>query len=105
MINLDSYISLFLSLTLLMGVIFQLPVIAFILAKMGILNASQMAAYRKHAIVLLAIISAIITPPDIMTLILVCIPLYGLYELSILIMRRIERPHRKENLVSVTTRE
>ncbi len=105
MISLDSYISLFISLTLIMGVVFQLPVIAFILTKMGILNASQMAAYRKHAIVLLAIISAIITPPDIMTLILVCIPLYGLYELSILIMRRIERPHRKENLVSVTTRE
>lgn len=89
MINLDSYISLFISLTILMGVVFQLPVIAFILAKMGILNASQMAAYRKHAIILLAIISAIITPPDIMTLILVCIPLYGLYELSILIMVRV----------------
>ncbi len=104
MISLDSYISLFISLTLIMGVVFQLPVIAFILTKMGILNASQMAAYRKHAIVLLAIISAIITPPDIMTLILVCIPLYGLYELSILIMKRIEKPQRDEKLVSVNTR-
>lgn len=83
MITLDSYISTFTSLTLLMDVVFQLPVIAFILAKMGILNASQMAKYRKHAFILIMLVAAIITPPDILTLVLVSLPLYALYELSI----------------------
>lgn len=75
MITLDSYISSFVSLTLLMGIVFQLPVITFILAKMGILNASQMSKYRKHALIIILFIAAIITPPDILTLILVSFPL------------------------------
>lgn len=88
MITLDSYISTFISLTLLMGVVFQLPVIAFILAKMGILNASQMAKYRKHALILIMLVAAIITPPDILTLILVSLPLYCLYECSTLLVSK-----------------
>lgn len=83
MITLDSYISTFTSLTLLLGIVFQLPVIAFILAKMGILNASLMARYRKHAFILIMLVAAIITPPDLLTLMLVSLPLYALYELSI----------------------
>jgi len=90
MITLDNYISSFVSLTLLMGFVFQLPIISFILAKLGILQASHMAAYRKHALIVLAIIAAIITPPDVMTLILVVIPLYGLYEMSIILLKRVE---------------
>lgn len=82
MITLDSYISTFVSLTLLLGIVFQLPVIAFILAKMGILNASQMSKYRKHVFIIIMLIAAIITPPDIMTLILVSIPIYILFEIS-----------------------
>lgn len=88
-ITLDSYISTFMSLTLLMGIIFQLPVIAFILAKMGILNSQQMAKYRKHAFILILLIAAIITPPDIMTLVLVSLPLYILYELTVKIIKNI----------------
>ena len=83
MITLDSYISTFVSLTLLLGIVFQLPVITFILAKMGILNASQMSKYRKHALILIMLIAAIITPPDIVTLIIVALPLAVIYELSI----------------------
>ena len=85
-ITLDSYISTFMSLTLLMSVIFQLPVIAFILAKMEILNSQQMAKYRKHAFILIMLVAAIITPPDILTLILVSVPLYALYECSTLLI-------------------
>lgn len=88
MITLDSYISTFVSLTLLLGIVFQLPVIAFILTKMGVLNAYQMSKYRKHAFILIMLIAAIITPPDIMTLILVSIPLYLLYVVSILIVSK-----------------
>ncbi len=88
MITLDSYISTFISLSLLMGIVFQLPVIAFILAKMGVLQSSQMAKYRKHAFILIMLVAAIITPPDILTLILVSLPLYALYECSTLLVSK-----------------
>jgi sec-independent protein translocase protein TatC len=86
-ITLDSYITTFLSLTLVMGAVFQLPVLSFFLGKMGVINAELLAHYRRHALVLLMLVAAIITPPDIMTLILVSIPLYLLYEASILTLK------------------
>ena len=66
-----------------MGVVFQLPLIMFILAKMGFVSYSMLAKYRKHALIIIMIVAAIITPPDLMTLILVTIPLYLLYEISV----------------------
>lgn len=90
-ITLDSYISTFVTLTLLMGVVFQLPVVAFFLAKMGIIHSSMLAAYRRHALIVIMIVAAVITPPDILTLILVTIPLYLLYEVSIWIVRWIDK--------------
>lgn len=90
-ITLDSYISTFISLTLLMGVVFQLPVIALILGKMGVVTSDYLAKYRRYAFLTICIISAIITPPDIMTLILVAIPLYMLYEISIRVICHIEK--------------
>ncbi len=86
-ITLDSYISTFVSLTLVMGLVFQLPIIAFFLGKMGIITSQMLSTYRKHAFVIIMIIAAIITPPDVMTLILVTIPLYMLYELSIRVIK------------------
>lgn len=85
-INLSSYISTFISLTLMMGLVFQLPVVSFFLAKMGMLEASFMRHYRRHAFVLTGIVSAIITPPDLFTCAMVMLPIYGLYELSILVV-------------------
>lgn len=87
-ITIDSYISSMLSLTLVMGAVFQLPVICFILGKLGLINSSLLARYRRHAFVLLMVIAAIITPPDIMTLVLVSLPLYMLYEVSIWVVKR-----------------
>lgn len=89
-ITLDSYISTFTTLTFLMGVVFQLPVFAYILGKMGFLDADLLRKYRAYAFVIIMIIAAIITPPDIFTLILVTIPIYGLYEASILVLSRIK---------------
>ena len=66
-----------------MGLVFQLPVIAFALAKLGFISSDMLAQYRKHAALIIMIVAAIITPPDLMTLILVAIPLYLLYEVSI----------------------
>ncbi len=90
-ITLDSYVSTFTTLTLVMGMVFQLPVIAFVLAKMGIVTSDMLSSYRKHAFLLIMVIAAVITPPDLMTLVLVTIPLYFLYEISIAIVRRVER--------------
>ena len=89
-ITLDSYISTFVSLTLVMGVVFQLPVIAFFLGKMGVVTSSMLANYRKHSFIAIMLVAAIITPPDLMTLILVTIPLYLLYEVSIRVVKWVE---------------
>lgn len=90
-ITLDSYVSTFVSLTLIMGVVFQLPVIAFFLGKMGVVSSSMLARYRKHALIIIMVIAAVITPPDLMTLVLVTIPLYLLYEVSIRVVGLVER--------------
>lgn len=87
-ITLDSYVSTFSTLTFLMGVVFQLPVLAFILGKMGLIDAQLLRKYRAYAFVLIMFIAAVITPPDIFTLILVTIPIYGLYELSIFVLKK-----------------
>lgn len=86
-ITLDSYVSTFTTLTLIMGVVFQVPVIAFVLTKMGMINGDMLSAYRKHAFLVIMIVAAVITPPDLMTLILVTIPLYLLYEVSIIVVK------------------
>lgn len=88
-ITLSSYISTFTTLTLLMGLVFQLPIIAFFLAKMGFVDAELMKVYRRHAFMLILIVAAIITPPDAFTQILVTVPLYGLYEVSIRVVERV----------------
>lgn len=89
-ITLDSYISTFVTLTLMMGFVFQLPVIAYILGRMGFVHSSHLIKYRRYAFLVICIVSAIITPPDIMTLVLVAVPLYLLYEISIKVIKTIE---------------
>lgn len=91
-ITLDSYISTFSTLTFMMGVVFQLPLFALILGKMGLITADTLRQYRRYAFVIIMVIAAIITPPDIFTLVLVTIPIYGLYEVSILVLKKWARP-------------
>lgn len=87
-ITLDSYISTFTTLTFLMGIVFQLPVFAFVLGKMGFIDAPMLKQYRPYAFIIIMIIAAIISPPDIFTLVLVTIPIYGLYEVSIFVLKK-----------------
>lgn len=91
-ITLDSYISTFTTLTFLMGIVFQLPIIAFVLGKMRFIDASLLKQYRSYAFIIIMVIAAVITPPDIFTLILVTIPIYGLYEVSIWVLRKWAKP-------------
>ena len=87
-INLQSYIDNFTMLILVMGIVFEMPLLAWLLSLLGILKKSFLREYKKHAIVVLLISAAIITPSgDPFTLMLVFIPLYVLYELSILVVR------------------
>jgi len=95
-INILSYINTVASITLASGVVFELPVFVFFLSKVGILTPEFMIKYRKHSYVILLILSAIITPPDVFSQILVCIPLVLLYELGIIISRRVEKKHKEE---------
>ncbi len=91
MIDVNSYLSTVVNVSLACGAVFQLPLLVYFLARMGILTSGFMRQYRRHAIMVLAVFSAIITPPDVLSMILVSIPLYLLYEYSIHIAARVER--------------
>ena len=86
-ITLDSYLSTFSTLTFMMGLVFQLPLICWFLGRIGLVTATMMRTYRRHAFVAIMIIAAVITPPDVFTLCLVTVPLYLLYEISIWVVR------------------
>lgn len=87
-ISLDSYLDNFLTLILILGVVFELPLISWLLSQIGILKRSFFRKFRRHAIVVLLIVAAVITPTgDPFTLSLVFLPLYALYELSIFLVK------------------
>ncbi len=86
-ISLDSYIDTFMLLGLMLGVVFEMPILSWLLGKMGVLSAKFMRKYRRHAIVALLVAAAIITPTtDMVTLLIVTLPMYMLYEVSIWIV-------------------
>lgn len=89
--TISSYLSLITTTTLFSGLFFELPMIIMILAKLSIVSANLLKKYRKHAIVIILIVSAIITPPDVISQILVSIPIVILYEVGILVAKRIEK--------------
>jgi sec-independent protein translocase protein TatC len=91
-ITLSSYIDTLTMLTLMLGIVFELPILCMLLGKMGILTADFMKEYRRHAIVIILIVAAIITPTtDVMTLMLVTLPIYLLYEVSIFAVKMINK--------------
>lgn len=88
LLTLSSYVDTLLLMCLVFGIVFEIPVIAWLLARFGMLKASWMSQYRRHAIVAILVAAAIITPTaDIMTLIVVSLPIWLLYEVSIWIVR------------------
>lgn len=96
-IKIGSYISLVRSSLLASGLIFELPIVIFFLSKMGLVTPSFLKKYRKHALVLVLVLSAIITPPDIISQIIVAIPILILYEVSIYISRVVEKSELKKS--------
>lgn len=94
--DITSYVSTFVALVFGSGVLFQLPVVIFFLSKMGIVTPMFLRKYRKHSIVVILIIAAIITPPDPLSQILITIPLYLLFEISIIISAKVYRKKQLE---------
>ncbi|MBK6977378.1 MAG: twin-arginine translocase subunit TatC [Cytophagaceae bacterium] len=95
--DIQSYISVLATLTLACGVTFQLPMAIFVLTRIGIVTPKFLKEYRKHAFVVILIVAAIITPsPDMISQILVAIPLYILFEISIVVSERVYKRKQKE---------
>ncbi len=90
-ITLKSYIGIISSLVFASGLIFELPILVYFLSKVGIITPGFMRKYRKHALIIILLIAGIITPPDIFSQIMVTIPMYALFEVSIFISARIEK--------------
>lgn len=90
-ISLGSYISTTVTLCMSSGIVFQLPILVYILSRLGLVTPEFMRKYRKHSVIVVLFISAIITPPDITSQILVSIPIIILYEISIFISASVQK--------------
>jgi sec-independent protein translocase protein TatC len=90
-INVKEMVSFMSLLVLGTGLIFELPVLMYFLARIGLISSSFLVKYRKYAFVIILIIAAIITPPDIVSQVILTIPLYSLFELGIFIIKRVEK--------------
>ena len=88
--RLSSYVNLIAMLTLPVGLVFELPIAVYFFSKIGVLTPEFMRKYRRHAFIIILILAALITPPDVITQFLIGIPLYLLYELSILVSKRVQ---------------
>ena len=92
MLTLQSYVDTLLGMSLVMGVVFELPVVCALLGRIGLINAQLMTGYRRHAIVAILVVAAIITPTtDVFTLFVVALPIYLLYEVSTVIVRWVHK--------------
>lgn len=94
--SLTSYVNYMVMFSVPTGILFELPIVVYFLASIGLITADFMRTYRRHSIVVILILAAIITPPDVVTQILIGIPVFGLYELSIYIAARAEKKRLKE---------
>lgn len=96
--DITSYISTLTMLVLASAVMFQLPIVIYFLTKAGLVSSTFLKTYRRHAIIAILVISALITPPDVISQILIAMPILVLYEAGIFIAKRLERQKREEEL-------
>ena len=96
-INLESYISFISTLTFATGLIFELPILVYFLAKIGLIGSMWMRKNRRYAVVVILILSGVLTPsPDVASQVMMFIPLYSLFELSIFVAKGVEKNHAKQ---------
>jgi len=96
--DITSYVSTLMMLVLASAIMFQLPVVIYFLSRSGLVTAAALRAYRRHAIVGILVIAAVITPPDVISQVLIAMPILLLYEAGIMIAKRLEK-QRKEDLL------
>jgi sec-independent protein translocase protein TatC len=94
--TISSYLSTILSTVFYSGLLFLLPVVSYIFTRLGVLSSSFFRKYRKHAIVGILILAALITPPDLISQVIVAIPIILLYEIGIIVSARVEKNREKE---------
>ena len=94
--DITSYVNTVVTLVFGTGLLFQLPVVIYFLSKIGLVTPAFLRKYRKHSVVVILIVAAIITPPDILSQVLITLPLYMLFEISILISARVEKKKLRE---------
>ena len=90
----NSYMSTILSTVFYCGIFFLLPVVTYLLTKIGLFDSAFLKKYRKHAIVIILILAAIITPPDVISQVIVSIPILILYEIGIVVSKRVEKQRK-----------
>ncbi len=95
--SLSSFVGYLTNFTIPTGLVFQLPIVVYFLARVGLVTPELMKNYRRHAIIIIMLFSAVITPPDMVTQVLIGIPIFFLYELSIIICRRAYNSYSKED--------
>jgi len=94
--TLASYVSYMTMFTIPTGLIFELPVVVYFLSKIGLITPQFMKKYRRHSIIIILLMAAFITPPDVVTQFLIAIPIFILYEVSIIISRRVHKKNEEE---------
>lgn len=97
-LTVNEYLNFIMWSTLAYGLVFQLPIISLFLGKIGLINARMLGKGRRYAIVGIAIVAAVVTPPDVFSMLMMGLPLYLLYEISILVLYFIGKSGREKNL-------
>lgn len=93
--TISSYMSTILSTVFYTGLFFLLPVVTYLLVKIGLFTPEFLVKYRKHAVVVILILAAIITPPDVISQVIVTIPIYLLFEISVLVAKRVAKNQKE----------
>lgn len=97
--TLSSYVDYLVMFTIPIGLVFEMPVVAYFLAKLGVVTADFLRQYRRIAFVVILIVAGIITPPDVVSQVIVQIPLYSLFEASIFVAARVEKRKKAQQLI------
>jgi sec-independent protein translocase protein TatC len=94
-VNIDNVLSFLTLIVLGTGLIFELPVLMYFLSKIGIISSEFLVKYRKHAFLVILVVAAIATPPDVVSQLILTVPLYALFELGVIIVKNVERQKLK----------